>query len=64
MIAAALRATRWIRWYLHEYSGGGAYDRHITRHRTEHPGAPVPSRRAYEQERARHRDRHPASRCC
>lgn len=63
----ATRVTRWvhwIHWYVREYSGAGAYDRHVDRYRVEHPGSPVPSRGAYERDRARHRDRHPASRCC
>jgi uncharacterized short protein YbdD (DUF466 family) len=64
MTAAMVRMTRWVRWYVHEFSGDGSYDRYVARYRVEHSGSPVPSRRDYERERARHRDRHPASRCC
>jgi len=64
MTAVAVRAARWIRWYLREYSGDGAYERHVARHRVERPDTPVPTRREYERHLARHRDRHPASRCC
>ncbi|MBW8804419.1 MAG: YbdD/YjiX family protein [Catenulisporales bacterium] len=64
MTKILIRALRFLHWYLGEISGDAAYDRHVDRHRREHPGAPAPSRREYERDRARHREHHPASRCC
>lgn len=61
---ALTRALRHLSWYLREISGDAAYDRHIERHRREHPGQPVPSRRRYEHDRTRHREQNPGTRCC
>ncbi|NWF29411.1 YbdD/YjiX family protein [Streptomyces sp. PKU-EA00015] len=58
------RLLRGVRWYLREISGAADYDRFCRRHRENHPGAPVPTRRTYERLRARHREENPQSRCC
>ncbi|MFF2650176.1 YbdD/YjiX family protein [Streptomyces sp. NPDC058045] len=53
-----------LTWYLREISGTADYERHCERHREQHPGEPVPTRRAYEHHRTRHREENPQSRCC
>ncbi|MEV0600546.1 YbdD/YjiX family protein [Streptomyces sp. NPDC050315] len=59
-----MRLLRGIRWYLREVSGAADYDRFCQRHRSHHPGEPVPTRGEYERQRIRHREENPQSRCC
>lgn len=59
--------VRWataVRWYLRELTGESRYDHYCARHRLDHPGVPLPTRREYEVLRTRHREEHPQSRCC
>lgn len=58
------RIVHGIRWYLREISGTAGYERYCLRHRREHPGAPVPTRKAYERARLRRREENPQGRCC
>jgi uncharacterized short protein YbdD (DUF466 family) len=53
-----------IRWYLREVSGESAYDRYLMHARSEHPGQPVLSRRAFERRRQDARESRPQARCC
>ncbi|MFR9725894.1 CstA-like transporter-associated (seleno)protein [Streptomyces sp. MS19] len=51
MTRAARRALAWLRWYVTEFTGENAYDRHVALLRAADPDAEVPSRRAFERRR-------------
>ncbi|MET9463395.1 YbdD/YjiX family protein [Streptomyces sp. NPDC006544] len=54
------------RFFVREFSGEAAYDRHVAHARTHDPDAPVPTRRAFERARmdAREADPREGFRCC
>ncbi|MFF4759045.1 YbdD/YjiX family protein [Streptomyces sp. NPDC001292] len=64
LLGPLTRLLRGVRWYLREISGTADYERHCRRFEEQHPGEPVPTRRAYERHRSRHREANPQSRCC
>ncbi|MFJ6794465.1 YbdD/YjiX family protein [Streptomyces sp. NPDC091268] len=55
-----------VRYYVREFSGEAAYDRHVAHLRAHDPQAPVPTRRAFERARtdAREADPREGFRCC
>ncbi|MEV7419278.1 YbdD/YjiX family protein [Streptomyces sp. NPDC089919] len=64
MTAAGLLAR--IRFYVREFTGEAAYDRHLAHLRAHDPGAAVPTRREFERARtdAREADPREGFRCC
>lgn len=62
MRAAALRAGRWIRWYLKQMTGEAKWDEYLDHCRSE--DIKPMSRREFERHRAEHRENTPQARCC
>jgi uncharacterized short protein YbdD (DUF466 family) len=58
------RAAGGALWYLREVMGENAYDHYLERHRRDHPGEPVLSRREFERRRADGLEVRPGQRCC
>ena len=64
MRAALSSGLRGVWWYLREASGETAYERHVARHRVEHPEHEPPTRREFERARQDLADARPQQRCC
>ncbi|MBC7267634.1 MAG: YbdD/YjiX family protein [Streptomyces sp.] len=66
MPSVLTRAFRNVRWYLRELTDESAYDRYVAHFRRDHPGVPVPSRRAFERMRTDRQEADPRQgfRCC
>jgi len=60
--ASALRAVRWIRWYLRQVSGEAKWDEYLER--TRRDAIEPMSRRDFERHRSEHSEQHPQARCC
>ena len=60
--ATALRAGRWIRWYLRQSTGEAKWDEYLER--TAHEGLVPISRRDFEHHRSEHSEKSPPARCC
>ncbi|MBQ0867968.1 YbdD/YjiX family protein [Streptomyces smyrnaeus] len=62
-----LRAGRWLRWYVREFTDESAYERYVA-HVRQHqgPDAEIPSRKEFERRRtdAREGDPREGFRCC
>jgi uncharacterized short protein YbdD (DUF466 family) len=54
------RAAARLWWYVREFTGETAYERHVARLRAADPAAPVPSRGEFERRRVRSRYGDPA----
>jgi uncharacterized short protein YbdD (DUF466 family) len=62
MMAPALNAGRWIRWYLKQISGEAKWDEYLEQASNEDV---VPmSRRDFERHRSEHKESNPQVRCC
>ncbi|UCM90314.1 CstA-like transporter-associated (seleno)protein [Streptomyces marincola] len=61
LVAAPRRALGWLRWYIAEFTGETAYERHVAWLRRHDPSAPVPTRRAFERRRTDERYGDPRS---
>ncbi|WP_432138228.1 CstA-like transporter-associated (seleno)protein [Streptomyces sp. bgisy154] len=64
MRAAVRKVLAGLAWYARELTGEAEYDRYCARHRSHHPLAPVPTRRAYERMRHARREADAPARCC
>ena len=60
--ATALRAGRWIRWYLRQSTGEAKWDEYLERARSQ--DLEPMSRRDFERHRSEHSEQHPQARCC
>lgn len=58
-----MRVLGFLRWYVRELTGGGAYDRYLAAHRSQPHAQPL-SRREFERRRSDLLDASPGIRCC
>ncbi|MBC7267351.1 MAG: YbdD/YjiX family protein [Streptomyces sp.] len=58
------KALATVLWYAREVTGETEYERYCARHRSHHPGAPLPTRREYQRLRTQRRECESPSRCC
>jgi uncharacterized short protein YbdD (DUF466 family) len=61
-VTAVVRAAQAVRWYVRELLGDSAYERYVTRHAREHPGAPPLTEREFWRSRDAGRATGPG--CC
>ncbi|MFJ3666313.1 CstA-like transporter-associated (seleno)protein [Streptomyces sp. NPDC090106] len=66
MTRSLLRVLRSVRWYVRELTDESAYERYVAHVRGAHPGASVPTRRAFERMRTERQESDPRQgfRCC
>lgn len=60
----ALRAFRWVGWYVKEFVGENDYQHYLAHLRRHHPGAEPMSRREFERAKMDRLEADPKSRCC